>query len=80
METEFEIGKYILVPKHILLSKEKAMEILAKFNLTVSQLPRIQKKDPAIVELNANVEDIVQIIRKSPTADETIFYRVVVDD
>ncbi|MFH1592197.1 MAG: DNA-directed RNA polymerase subunit H [Candidatus Woesearchaeota archaeon] len=80
MKEEFEVSKHSLVPKHVLLSKDEAMEVLKKYNLILSQLPKITKKDSAVVGLGAGVGDIIKIIRKSVTAGETVYYRVVVND
>ena len=43
---------HFLVPKHVMLSKEQAAELLKKYNLTLDQLPNISSKDAAIAELN----------------------------
>ncbi len=80
MKEEFDITKHILVPKHILLSKDEAKKFLEKHNLTITQLPKILKKDPIIVNLDPSVGDIIKIIRKSPTANETAYYRVIIDE
>jgi len=34
--------------------------------------------DPVIQNLGGNVGDVVEIIRKSPVAGESVYYRVVV--
>ena len=79
MKETIDIKEHILVPKHILLTEEEAKNILAKYNVNRTQLPRISKKDPAILELGAKPEDIIKIIRKSETAGKSAYYRVVVD-
>jgi DNA-directed RNA polymerase subunit H len=43
------------------------------------ELPKIAKTDPAIISLNTKPGDVIKIIRKSQTASEAIFYRVVID-
>ena len=40
----------------------------------------ISAKDPAIKELNAEVGDVIKIIRDSPTERDAVFYRVVKAD
>ncbi len=71
----------ILVPKHIILSEAEAKEVLEKLKVKPYQLPKIFISDPAIKALNQKVKvgDIVKIIRSSPTAGESIAYRVVVE-
>jgi len=75
----FSVFEHELVPKHIVLSKEEAEEVLKKYHVKPHQLPYIKKNDPAIKEIGAKPGDIVKIIRKSPTAGEAIAYRYVVE-
>jgi len=71
----------ILVPKHIILSDEEANEVLKKLKVKPYQLPKIFITDPALKALNQKVKvgDIVKIIRGSPTAGESVAYRVVIE-
>ncbi|BFI73463.1 DNA-directed RNA polymerase subunit H (EC 2.7.7.6) [Nanoarchaeota archaeon] len=78
--SEIDITKHYLVPKHELLSEEEKQELLKKYNIRLSDLPRIKISDPAIKNLGAKPGDIVKIIRNSPTAGESVYYRVVVED
>lgn len=67
------------VPEHILLSKDEAEEVLKRYHVKPNQLPFILASDPAIRSLNAKSGDIVKIIRRSPTAGVSIYYRYVVE-
>ena len=78
MPEEIDITKHEFVPKHIKLSEEEAEGILKKFNISKKQLPRILKEDPAISKLDVKKGDVIKIIRKSPTTQESEFYRVVI--
>ncbi len=78
MPKKFNIFDHVLVPKHILLSKEEAKEVLEKLGIEPWQLPWIKASDPAARALGAKPGDIIKIIRKSPTAGETVAYRYVV--
>jgi len=73
-----ETKNHFLVPKHIMLSKEQAAELLKKYNLTLDQLPKISVSDPGIEEFNPEKEEIVKIVRTSPTAGKSVYYRRVV--
>jgi DNA-directed RNA polymerase subunit H len=75
---KIDIEKHQLVPKHVILSEEEKREILEKYKTSLRQFPRILISDPAIADKNPKVGDLVKIIRKSPTAGETVYYRVVV--
>jgi DNA-directed RNA polymerase subunit H len=75
----FSVFEHKLVPKHIVLSKEEAEEVLKKYHIKPYQLPYIKKSDPAVKEIGAKPGDIIKIIRKSPTAGEAIAYRYVIE-
>ncbi|MDD1741777.1 MAG: DNA-directed RNA polymerase subunit H [Methanotrichaceae archaeon] len=77
--TKFSVKDHELVPEHILLSPEESGEVLRKYGVDAAQLPKIHVNDPVAKEIGANVGDIIKIIRKSPTAKHSIFYRLVID-
>jgi DNA-directed RNA polymerase subunit H len=52
---------------------------LEKYHITLKELPKISKKDPAIGHLNVKEGDVVKVVRESPTAGEAIFYRGVIN-
>ncbi|MXX20487.1 MAG: DNA-directed RNA polymerase subunit H, partial [Cenarchaeum sp. SB0667_bin_13] len=56
-----------------------AQAVLDKYNCTPTELPLIYVTDPAIVGLGVRPGDMIRILRKSPTAGESIYYRYVVD-
>ncbi len=74
------ILEHELVPKHEILSPEEALEVLKKLNIKPYQLPWISINDPVVKAIGAHPGDIIRIIRKSPTAGETIAYRYVAVD
>ena len=73
------LTKHVLVPKHVKISEREKEELFKRFNITLKELPRILKSDPAIASLDIKPNDVVKIIRKSQTAGESIFYRGVSD-
>ncbi len=79
MTEEFKITQHFLVPQHIRLTEEQKKDLLKKFNISVKQLPEIKVNDPAIKDLQVAVNDVIQIKRRSHTAKETDYFRVVVD-
>lgn len=74
------IKNHILMPKHIKLSEKEKKEVFEKFHVSLKELPKIKKDDPAIISLNVSVGDVIKIIRPSATAGETVFYRGVVSE
>ncbi len=80
MKTEIDILNHELVPKHILLSQQEKEEVMKKFGIRkIGQFPKILNSDPAVQLLKAKSGDLIKIIRKSDTAKESIYYRVVVE-
>lgn len=75
---EFDILKHEFVPKHEILSDKEKKEILKKFNISEKQLPKILDSDPVIKKIGAKEGQVIKIKRKSPTAGQTIYYRLVV--
>ncbi|MFH1398495.1 MAG: DNA-directed RNA polymerase subunit H [Candidatus Woesearchaeota archaeon] len=70
---------HILVPKHEKISDKDKEKLLEQYNISLKQLPKISKKDPAIQHIDTKAGDIIKITRDSPTAGKAIFYRVVTD-
>jgi DNA-directed RNA polymerase subunit H (RpoH/RPB5) len=67
---------HVLQSKHSKLKPDEVKALLLKFNVSVSQLPRIKKTDPSLPP-DIEVGDIVKIERKTETG-KSIYYRVVV--
>ena len=78
-ERSYDIFAHQFVPKHELLSKKDAEELMHEFHIRPHQLPYIKSNDPAAETLGAKMGDILRITRKSATAGEVIVYRYVVD-
>ena len=76
---KFKVDKHILTPKHMKISEREKAQLLEKYHVTSKELPKMLKTDSAIKELDAKLGDVIKIIRKSPTAGEAVFYRVVSD-
>ena len=68
-----------LVPEHIVLSERDVKSLLAKYHISVGELPKIKISDPVIKEIGASAGDVIKIIRNSHTAGKAIVYRLVID-
>ncbi len=73
------VPDHVYVPKHEIISKEEAQEVLRKYNCTPTELPLIFVTDPAIAGLGVRPGDMIKIYRDSPTAGQSIYYRYVVE-
>jgi len=76
---EFDVFQHELVPKHRVLPKKEVDEVLAKYHIRAYQLPYIKASDPAARALQALPGDVIEVVRRSPTAGEAIVYRYVIE-
>lgn len=73
------VPDHIYVPKHEIISKQEAEQVLAKYNCKPTELPLIFVSDPAIMGLGVKPGDMIKITRQSPTAGHSTYYRYVVE-
>jgi len=78
MSQPFDLFSHELVPKHEVLSKEDAEDVLKRYRVKPYQLPHIKASDPAVKAIDGKPGDIIKITRKSLTARYTLYYRYVV--
>ncbi len=78
---KIDVGEHELVPKHEKLNEEEAEKVLEEYNADKDNLPKIERKDAALKDIDANVEvgDVIKITRDSPTAGKAEYYRVVIE-
>ncbi len=73
------VPDHVYVPKHEIMTKKEAEEVLIKFNCKPTELPFIFVTDPAVVGLGIKPGDMIKITRNSATAGQSIYYRYVVE-
>ena len=73
------VPDHVFVPKHEILTKKEAEQVLENFNCNPTDLPFIFVNDPAILGLGVKPGDMIKISRSSGTAGESIYYRYVVE-
>jgi DNA-directed RNA polymerase subunit H len=73
------VPNHVYVPKHEIITKKEAEDVLKEFNCKPTELPLIFVNDPAIIGLGVKPGDMIKITRKSATAGESIYYRYVVE-
>ncbi|MGD0535372.1 DNA-directed RNA polymerase subunit H [Methanoregula sp.] len=78
MSTKLNVLKHAMVPDHQLMSEEEVSALLSRYHITTEQLPKIYHDDPAVKEIDAKVDDVIRIIRKSHTAGRAEAYRLVI--
>ena len=75
---DFDIFESKLVPKHEILNEDEKRDLMAQYKVDAKQLPRIKANDPAAKRLGAKKGEVLRIIRKSPTAGDYKYFRIVV--
>jgi len=69
---------HALVPKHEILTKKATKELLETYKIEKEALPKITILDPVVKAIDAKKGDVLRITRKSLTAGEAVYYRVIV--
>ena len=82
VKRKIDILLHDLVPKHVILTKNQTEDLLKKYRIHISQLPRILETDAAVRAIGAKRGDVVHVIRKSKktTVDTVDMFRFVVKD
>ena len=80
MNDKINLFEHELIPKHIILSEKEKTEVMKKYGIKrMSQFPKILKTDAVVKSLKGKVGNVIKIIRKSETAKESIYYRIVIE-
>ena len=73
-----DVSQHNMVPEHTVIDRETVDALLAEYDIGRTDLPKIQRRDAALPD-DAEVGDVVKIVRDSRTTDEAIVYRLVIE-
>ncbi len=76
----FNVMENYLVPRHSIMSDDKVAELLVKYGIVKTQLPKILMADPSAKSIGAKPGQVIMIERESPTAGLSVYYRLVVEE
>lgn len=74
-----DVSNHESVPQHRKLEEDEVEEVLEKYDADKDQLPKIERTDAALKQMDAEVGDVIEIRRESPTAGKTTYYRTVIE-
>lgn len=74
-----DVSDHEAVPDHRIMDDDEVEELLEKYDTEKDKLPRIQRTDAALKQMDVEVGDVIEIKRDSPTAGKTTYYRVVIE-
>lgn len=75
---KFSLLDHELIPKHEILATDELQTVLDFYKIDKEQLPKIKSTDPIVQEIQASEGDVVKITRRSQTAGEALYYRLVI--
>ncbi|WP_049934491.1 DNA-directed RNA polymerase subunit H [Halalkalicoccus jeotgali] len=73
-----DVSEHTLVPEHSLMDEDELETVLAEYDIKRTDLPKIKRADPALPD-EAEVGNVVKIVRESRTADRAVVYRLVIE-
>ena len=75
----FKLLDHESVPHHEIIGEEEIAGLLEKFSIEKEQFPKIRIDDPIVLEIGAKIGNVIKIKRKSQTAEEAFYYRLVIN-
>ena len=73
-----DVSQHELVPEHTILDETVLEDVLDEYDIDRTDLPKIKRTDKALPD-EAEVGDVIKIVRNSRTTDQAVVYRLVVE-
>jgi DNA-directed RNA polymerase subunit H len=73
-----DVTQHELVPEHSVLEADDLEAVLDEYDIRRTDLPKIKRSDPALPD-DAEIGDVIEIVRDSRTTDRATVYRLVVE-
>ncbi|WP_254522081.1 DNA-directed RNA polymerase subunit H [Natrinema caseinilyticum] len=73
-----DVSQHDLVPEHTVLEEDVLEDVLEEYDIDRTDLPKIKRNDPALPD-DAEIGDVIKIVRDSRTTEQAIVYRLVVE-
>ena len=73
-----DVSQHNLVPDHSIVDDDELDDVLEEYDIKSTDLPKIKRTDPALPD-EAEVGDVIKIVRDSRTTDTATVYRLVVE-
>ena len=73
-----DVSEHKLVPEHSVVDEVDLEAVLQEYDIKRTDLPKIKRADPALPD-DAEVGDVIEIVRDSRTTDRAVVYRLVVE-
>jgi DNA-directed RNA polymerase subunit H len=73
-----DVSEHTLVPEHNVLDEPEIEEMMNEYDVKRVNLPKIRTSDPALPD-EAEVGDVIEIVRDSRTTDTAVVYRLVIE-
>jgi DNA-directed RNA polymerase subunit H len=72
-----DVSQHELVPDHSIVDEAALDDVLEEYNIKKTDLPKIKRTDPATPD-DAEIGDVIEVVRDSRTTDQAVVYRLVV--